>query len=93
MRRPRAVLLATITAVLSGFALAGAGSATPPPGSDYRWAQPGCAPVTTRYAQPPASVPAVPAMPAPGADYRWMQPGCAPVTTAHAQPPASVPIG
>ena len=89
--RKKVVIAFAALAAALGFVVVSKGFATPPPGAGYRWEQPGCAPVSTPYAQPPASVAAVPAAPAtlaPGSSYAWMQPGCAPVVTTGAQPPA-----
>jgi len=93
--RKRVVALAALAAGL-GFVAVSKGFATPPPGAGYRWEQPGCAPVSAPYAQPPASVATLPATvvaPAPGSSYAWEQPGCAPVVTPGAQPPARIPTG
>jgi len=70
-----------------------ASGATPPPGADYQWAQPGCAVRATPGAQPPSSIPiaAVVTTPVVGMDYAWAQPGTAPVDAPYAQPPAIVP--
>lgn len=87
-RKKVVVAFAALAAAL-GFVVVSKGFAAPPPGADYRWAQPGCAPVSTPYAQPPAvaAVPAAVVMPAPGSRYAWAQPGCAHAATPGTQPP------
>jgi hypothetical protein len=70
-------------------------SATGAPPVTYQWQQPGTAPVTTPFAQPPAWIPLaeLPATPAAAAGgYQWQQPGTAPVTTPSAQPPVWIPL-
>jgi hypothetical protein len=87
-RKKVVVAFAALAAAL-GFVVVSKGFATTPPGAGYRWEQPGCAPVSTRYAQPPASVATVPATfvtPA-GSSYAWAQPGCAHLATPGTQPP------
>src|SRR5262245_53095062 len=54
MRRRNTVVVASLAAVLAALVVVRGGASTPPPGSDYAWAQPGCAPVTTPLSQPPA---------------------------------------
>jgi len=89
--RSRTLLLTVLVAAL---ALPAAVGASAPPGSSYAWQQPGCAPVSNAFAQPPAWIPIAPAVVvSPGSQYAWVQPGCAPVTTPHAQPPAWIPTG
>ena len=90
MRTPRVLLLAGLAAmVVAIFAMAA--SAKPmPPGSDYPWAQPGCAVVATCCTQPTFSFgSAVTPNPAAGSSYAWAQPGTAPVVTPFAQPPGT----
>ena len=90
------VLLAALVIILAGLVVAGNGATTPPLGSAYHWAQPGCANVGTPAAQPPSWIPAfhpVALVTVPGSSYFWVQPGCAPVTTPGAQPPADIPTG
>ena len=96
MRIRFAVLLTLVTAAVLGPAAGGAATLLPP-GSSYIWAQPGTAPVSTPFAQPPAWIPL--AAPTSGAvpgvvdlAYAWAQPGTAPVNLPFAQPPASVPL-
>ena len=92
MRRTRKVLLALPAAGLCAVALAASAAGTPPPGSDYAWAQPGAATVTVPFAQPPASIPIVPVVSAPPVSgYEWAQPGAAPPDVPFSQPPASIP--
>ena len=88
MRTVRRVLLAGLLGALTALVLAASTAATPP-GSDYAWAQPGTAPVSVPFAQPPAWIPIVCAWVCtpPGSDYAWAQPGTAPVSVPHAQPP------
>ena len=93
MRTRGAVVLTAFAAALavSGGALA----STSLPGSDYHWAQPGTAPVTTPSAQPPASIPIaastrIPTAAGLGSGYQWAQPDTAPVTPS-GEPPALVP--
>jgi hypothetical protein len=86
-RKKVVVAFAALAAAL-GFVVVSKGFATPPPGAGYRWEQPGCTPVSTPYAQPPASVATVPATvvtPA-GSSYAWAQPGCAHGATPGTQP-------
>jgi hypothetical protein len=59
-----------------------------PQSTAYRWAQPGCAPVTVPLAQPSARVVGEAGVYRPSNAYLWAQPGCAPVPTGWAQPPA-----
>jgi hypothetical protein len=86
-RKKVVVAFAALAAAL-GFVVVSKGSAMTPPGAGYRWEQPGCAPVSTPYAQAPASVATVPAavvMPV-GSSYIWAQPGCAHVAAPGTQP-------
>ena len=93
MRNARRVLLALPAAGLTVVALAASAAGTPPPGSDYAWAQPGAAVVDVPCSQPPAEVPIVacyrPTIP--GSDYVWAQPGAAAPDVPFAQPPAWIP--
>ena len=93
MRKTRRVLFALPAAGLSVVAIAASAAATPPPGSDYAWAQPGTALQDVPCAQPPANVPIVACAPTviPGSDYAWVQPGTAPASTQLTQPPAWIP--
>ena len=94
MRACRKVLLALPAVSIVALALAAGGSSAGPPGAQYGWGQPGCAPVVVPCAQPPASVPIVPVAvvaPVPGSGYEWAQPGTAAVSTPSAQPPAWIP--
>jgi len=87
-RKKVVVALAALAAAL-GFVVVSKGLAATPPGAGYRWEQTGCAPVSTPYGQPPASVPTVPATiltPAAGSSYAWAQPGCAHGATPGTQP-------
>jgi hypothetical protein len=59
-----------------------------PQSAAYRWAQPGCAPVTVPFAQPPAGVVRHAAVYRPSSAYVWAQPDCAPVSSERTQPPA-----
>lgn len=94
MRIRRALLLTPLAAILSAMVGVTASASPIVPGSDYVWAQPGTAAVTTPYAQPPAWIPVAPSWTSmyPVTDYVWAQPGTAAVTTPHSQPPASIPI-
>jgi len=91
MRRTRKVLLALPAAGLCAVALAASAAGTPPPGSDYAWAQPGTAAATVPFAQPPASVPTPVVSALPGSGYEWAQPGAAPPVVPFSQPPALIP--
>jgi len=87
--RKKVVVAFAVLAAGLGFFVVSKGFAAPPPGAGYHWAQPGCAPVSTPYAQPSASALAVPATiatPAVGSSYVWAQPGCPHVATPGAQP-------
>ena len=87
--RKRVVVAFAALAAGLGFFVVSKGFAASPPGAGYRWEQLGCAPVSTPYAQPPASVAVVPGTivtPAVGSSYVWAQPGCAHVATPGAQP-------
>ena len=89
MRVPRALLLAVAAAALA--VPAAIGSSTPP-GGEYAWAQPGCAVVSTPYAQPPAWIPIIAAQAppvVPGSDYVWPQPGGPLLSVPCAQPVAA----
>jgi hypothetical protein len=90
--RTKMVLLAALAGLAAALAVGGAASAALPAFPDYHWAQPGCAPVVTPYAQPPAWIPAAKADSpvVPGSAYHWAEPGCA-VVTPGAQPPAWIP--
>ena len=88
------LVLGVAVAVACVFLLASApafGSAVPP-GSSYVWSQPGTAPVSVPFAQPPAWILGAfaPTLP-PTSSYGWGQPGTAPVNTPDAQPPAWIP--
>ena len=93
MRTCRRIVLGCLVTAFAVFVLA-ASSAAAPPGSNYDWAQPGCAVVTVPCAQPPASIPLAGAHVAtpPGAGYAWAQPWTAPVSVPLAQPPAWIPV-
>ena len=85
--RSKALPAAVATIVATLMVIGGARAL--PPGSSYPWAEPGCAPVTSEYTQPPAWISVAPTVAVPpGSDYAWAQPGCAIVTTPFAQPPA-----
>ncbi len=87
MRTRRVLLLASITVASSAIFAAAAFGSPKPPGSDYGWAQPGCAPATTCCAQPSFAVGTVAfTTPAIGSSYAWSQPGAAPATTPFAVP-------
>ncbi len=87
MRTRRVLLLASITAASSAIFAAAAFGSPKPPGSDYGWAQPGCAPAMTCCTQPSFAVGTVASgNPANGSSYAWAQPGTAPVTTPFAVP-------
>jgi hypothetical protein len=93
VRTPRKVLLVLPAPAIVALTFAAGGFSAAPPGASYGWAQPGCAPASTPFAQPPASVlsaPAAVAVSVPGSAYAWAQPGTAPVDTPSAQPPASI---
>jgi hypothetical protein len=57
MSRRSVVLFAALGTIAATLVAIGNAATVPPPGSDYQWAQPDCAPVTTPYAQPPAWTP------------------------------------
>jgi hypothetical protein len=88
MRSPRALLLTVTVAALALPTAVGASTATNVQSVSYAWAQPGCAPVSTPYAQAPASIPMSPPMVAAvrGSGYVWPQPGGATVNVPCAQP-------
>ena len=79
MRNARRVLLALPAAGLAVVALAASAAGTPPPGSDYAWAQPERLVADVPCAQPPAEIPIVACVqaPIPDRDYVWAQPGAA----------------
>ena len=92
LRRRLALVGAAVSVSL--LASAPAVAVSVPPGSTYAWGQPGTAPVTVPFAQPPAWIPIATTIPSPPASgYAWGQPGAAPVSTPFAQPPAWIPIG
>jgi hypothetical protein len=88
MRVPRALLLTVFVAVLALPTAVGASTSSTVPSATYAWAQPGCAPVSTPYAQPPASILAAPIVVAapPGSGYVWPQPDGPIVSVPCAQP-------
>ncbi len=89
MRTPRKALFALPATGAAVLALGAAAAPTPPPGSDYAWAQPGAAVAAVPNAQPPAGIPIVASVPAavPGSGYEWAQPGAALPTVPLAEPP------
>jgi len=88
MRIRRVLLLAGLAAIAVAIFATAALAKPMPPGSDYPWAQPGCAVVNTCCTQPVFAFGTV-VNPAAAAGYAWAQPRTAPVTTPFAQPPGT----